>query len=125
MALKGHLARLSFHAAVEFAMVVGLPLDKGDQPDGTHILSVSLTLSCPFSGSHFLGERLACRSGLGGPWTRPTDSGEGGVQDPKAGCIFSTLANGKYITLCHLRARTSSRTWTRVAVLVGVGAEYR
>jgi hypothetical protein len=58
-------------------MVVGLTLNKGDQSNGKYILSVSLTLSCPFAGSHrhFLGEWLA--RGSGRPWIRPTDDGEG------------------------------------------------
>ena len=58
-------------------MVVGLPLNEGDEFDGKYILLVSLTLSCPFLGCHrnFLGEWLT--HGSGRPWIRPTDNGEG------------------------------------------------
>jgi hypothetical protein len=69
-------------------MVVGLPWDKGDQSDGKHFFSVSLTLSCIFSGSyrHFLGGWLAC--GSGGPWIRSTDNGEGKRTNPQASRIL-------------------------------------
>ena len=72
-------------------MVAGLPLDKGDWSDGSHILSVSLTLSCPFSGSHrhFLGERLACGSAEPeGPGPDRQTMVKESVRDPQASCIL-------------------------------------